>query len=1208
MRNNETELANKLENNSAQDDRQAILALLKDVLSPHQIIPRVALRQQENLLYISLDLAQATNQQDQEKIIQILRNSLNQLPLPWLKAVAVHAYLSAQSNPLWQQEIIYTEPSRTASSTTSKTDQTKQTHLYIGHDLSGALIVGDHNKQTLQYTYNVEHGGVLNIATPPEVKQRPLPVSLRPPAFPHLLDRKETIPKITQALGLAQSVEIYGVADIGKTVLMSYLLYDDQITTKFRDGIVFTSGQRKLTDDFIQELYRAFYDSRSPHKPSYVDVQHALQNIQALVVLDDIDIAQQEIHSLLTVAPQSVFVLISQERRYWLDGLAVNVEGLPLEDCWQLLETELERALTSEERLAAQSLWQKLAGHPLQLRQAVAPIKANQQSFIALVEAQTTSEKSEQPWLQKIIEILPRSHRRLLALLAALGGLALTVKQAFGLSHIPDAEEILRELQNWHLVKQKAIANETGYQLCPNLMDICQQTSQPDSWLNIAVEYFTQSTEPYSLSESAELLQYLADWTFQSGQWQACLDLSRLVEGFLSLQGRWGKWQHILEQSLAAAQHLGDSAAEAWSLHQLGTQALGEGHFSLAETLLTRALHLRISLGDEAGAAVTRHNLGLLLPPLISADDLGFFKKLFRFRTALWAIGGTAMLTGAAIMVFPLIFGEKPEAMLDLSATTLEFGEQQLATASQPRTITLENNSEIPVVLDSLVVSGNDQDFSFTENCISKSRLELEETCEVEIIFRPNTLGDRRAKIQISANGKNYVVQLSGSGTQKLVPSISLKPTNLEFQKVVIEQSKTSDVTIINGGNAPLSLKRWEFTGDHITDFADLPSDCEQKTLQPSETCTITIRFTPAKVGDRQALLTIFSNTKEATIPLSGIGGKADAQPKKDDLKTPENNPPPPSNPTPIANSDEVTIEVGKFVEISVLANDKGEELSILNFDKTTEKFGAIISQDQDNDKILTYYLPKSDINPTKETSGNEDQFTYTVIDKNGNTNEGTVIITLKDPTEPIPPVNAIDYEVDLNYPATSIDINILSDNQENGLEIVSIEDLDPNDGGGTLTNNKKTVTYTPPNPEFTGQDLFSYSIKGENGEDSALVIINVTGAKPVANDHSVSTQIGISVVIQIFKDNQRDGLEIVSIDGVDANLESVKINNEDGTITYKPKSEKAIGERTFTYTVQNKYGVKSEPAKVTVTIKPIFIPEFIFDPVIIQPSLNGLI
>jgi hypothetical protein len=486
--------------------------------------------------------------------------------------------------------------------------------------------------------------------------------------------------------------------------------------------------------------------------------------------------------------------------------------------------------------------------------------------------------------------------------------------------------------------------------------------------------------------------------------------------------------------------------------------------------------------------------------------------------------------------------------------------------------------------LDSLVVSGNDQDFSFTENCISKSRLELEETCEIEIIFRPNTLGDRRAEIQISANGKNYVVQLSGSGTQKLVPSISLKPTNLEFQTVVIEQSKTSDVTITNDGDTPLSLNRWAITGDQATDFADLPSDCKQKTLQPLETCTITIRFTPTKVGDRQALLTIFSNVKEATIPLSGIGGKADAPPKKDDLKTPENNPPTPSNPTPIANSDEVTIEVGKFVEISVLANDKGEELSILNFDKTTEKFGAIISRKQDNDKILTYYLPKSDTNLTQETSENKDQFTYTIIDKNGNTNEGTVIITLKDPTEPIPPVNAIDYEVDLNYPATSIDINILSDNQENGFEIVSVGNQNISENGGTLTINKGIATYTPPNPEFTGRDLFSYSIKGENGEDSALVIINVTGAKPVANDHNASATILSRVDIRLLKNDQSDGLKIASIDGFDLNLENV-IANGDGTVTYTSKSEKAIGERTFTYTIQNKYGVNSEPAKVTIQV-----------------------
>jgi hypothetical protein len=69
----------------------------------------------------------------------------------------------------------------------------------------------------------------------------------------------------------------------------------------------------------------------------------------------------------------------------------------------------------------------------------------------------------------------------------------------------------------------------------------------------------------------------------------------------------------VLRWILQAGQALGDQAAEAWALHQLGTRSLCLGDSGAAQTTLTQALQLRQALGDRAGAAVTQHNLDLLL-------------------------------------------------------------------------------------------------------------------------------------------------------------------------------------------------------------------------------------------------------------------------------------------------------------------------------------------------------------------------------------------------------------------------------------------------------------------------------------------------------------------------------------------------------------------------------------------------------------------
>jgi hypothetical protein len=65
----------------------------------------------------------------------------------------------------------------------------------------------------------------------------------------------------------------------------------------------------------------------------------------------------------------------------------------------------------------------------------------------------------------------------------------------------------------------------------------------------------------------------------------------------------------VLGWQFQAARELGDRAAEAWSLHQSGTRGLCLEDGSTAQTDLSEALRIRESLGDWAGAAVTRHNL-----------------------------------------------------------------------------------------------------------------------------------------------------------------------------------------------------------------------------------------------------------------------------------------------------------------------------------------------------------------------------------------------------------------------------------------------------------------------------------------------------------------------------------------------------------------------------------------------------------------------
>ena len=98
-------------------------------------------------------------------------------------------------------------------------------------------------------------------------------------------------------------------------------------------------------------------------------------------------------------------------------------------------------------------------------------------------------------------------------------------------------------------------------------------------------------------------------WAVEAKHWPEALRLVRAIESTLTLNGRWGAWAEVLQDGLQAAEALGDRAAKAWILHQLGTRALCLGDTATAQLLLSRALRLREALGDRIGAEITRHNL-----------------------------------------------------------------------------------------------------------------------------------------------------------------------------------------------------------------------------------------------------------------------------------------------------------------------------------------------------------------------------------------------------------------------------------------------------------------------------------------------------------------------------------------------------------------------------------------------------------------------
>ena len=103
---------------------------------------------------------------------------------------------------------------------------------------------------------------------------------------------------------------------------------------------------------------------------------------------------------------------------------------------------------------------------------------------------------------------------------------------------------------------------------------------------------------------------------------------------------------------------------------------------------------------------------------------------------------------------------------IQLSPTSLNFGNQPVGTKSRPEKITVSNKGDGAVSIASLSITGTDlKDFTQTNSC--GKRLASGARCFITVTFKPITTGKRTAAVSVSDNGGGspQKVSLAGTGT-----------------------------------------------------------------------------------------------------------------------------------------------------------------------------------------------------------------------------------------------------------------------------------------------------------------------------------------------------------------------------------------------------------------------------------------------------------
>ena len=103
---------------------------------------------------------------------------------------------------------------------------------------------------------------------------------------------------------------------------------------------------------------------------------------------------------------------------------------------------------------------------------------------------------------------------------------------------------------------------------------------------------------------------------------------------------------------------------------------------------------------------------------------------------------------------------------VQLSPTSLNFGNQPVGTKSLAKRITLSNKGSVTVSISSISVTGaNAGDFAQTNTC--GTSVAAGASCSIRVTFTPSAKGKRTASISVSDNGGGspQTASVSGTGT-----------------------------------------------------------------------------------------------------------------------------------------------------------------------------------------------------------------------------------------------------------------------------------------------------------------------------------------------------------------------------------------------------------------------------------------------------------
>ncbi|GAA2709336.1 hypothetical protein [Actinoplanes palleronii] len=442
---------------------------------------------------------------------------------------------------------------------------------------------------------------------------RPVPVTLARagPAGAGLLEgRQRQLDQAWSAVAGNRPIEFAGPCGQGRTALLRHIAAGAGARLG-RPGVYLTAGD-DAPDDLLHRLVGEVYVVDRRVKQTAGTCTTLLERAEAVVVLDELTGDTDRVAAVLRVLPGCAVVIASDQPRLGGYGDSVVLPGLADTVAAAVLRHDLGRPLTAYESEAAARLIAAVHGRPLALRQAAALVRTYEQTLATLADRPGDLDRLSLGGLSSL-------QRGILAALALLAGVRLPGDLISAITGTGDVAEALVELRDRGFVEQRG--DRFGLPVCKaeGYLGVLGDYVSAGSAAREIVDWLT-TRDPgseASLSAASAALSLLKFGAKRLG-WDAVVQLIRVAEPVLALAGRWETCRRILNLGTRAGRAIGDQGAQAFFGHEQGTLALCQDRTEEARALLTEAARMRESIGDRAGAELSRHNLSLLTVPVVT--------------------------------------------------------------------------------------------------------------------------------------------------------------------------------------------------------------------------------------------------------------------------------------------------------------------------------------------------------------------------------------------------------------------------------------------------------------------------------------------------------------------------------------------------------------------------------------------------------------